>query len=306
MANSPQIAGKESQQKLGWLYSHRFLLLRRLTQFAVLGLFLLGPLFNIWILRGNYSSSLFLDTVPATDPLIMLQSLVTGYWPQLTVFVGAVIIAVVYAIFAGRLFCSWVCPFNLVSDFAAWLRRKLNIQAKVSVSTSLRYYVLAAVLIGSAVSGVLVWEWLNPITVLGRGMISAAWEYRSSQLIWHSLVVGFGAGIWLIVVIFLLDLFVFEHGWCGHVCPVGALYAVIGKKSLIHIDATRRADCTKCMDCIHVCPEPQVLPKPLFAKQDSTFILSNECIRCGRCIDVCPEKVFSIKIKFPQRGENDN
>ncbi len=34
----------------------------------------------VWILHGNYSSSLLLDTVPLTDPLITLESLASGYY----------------------------------------------------------------------------------------------------------------------------------------------------------------------------------------------------------------------------------
>ena len=44
--------GAEATARLGWWRSHRFLLLRRLCQFGVLTLFLLGPLAGIWILRA--------------------------------------------------------------------------------------------------------------------------------------------------------------------------------------------------------------------------------------------------------------
>lgn len=329
MANTPKQAGKEAIKKLGWWGSHRFLLLRRFTQLSILFMFVSGPLFNIWVLRGNYSSSKFLDVIPATDPLIMLQSMVTGYWPVFTVLLGALIIVAVYALVAGKLYCSWVCPFNMVTDLAAWLRRKLNIQSSLSISNKLRYAVLVGVLSGSAITGVLVWEWLNPISIMGRGMISIAGEmpkvwqvfaHTQAQVtsgveifgnlnvpapqaedggevsvsFWRLLTFGFGAGIWMLVAIFFFDLLVVKNGWCGHLCPVGALYGIIGSKGMVYIDAKHRIQCTNCMDCIHVCPEPQVLPKPLFGKQESTQILSRDCIRCGRCIDICPEKVFSI------------
>ena len=364
MANSPKVAGQEARQKLGWFYSHRFLLLRRLTQFSILLLFLCGPLFGKWILEGNYSSSRFLygnlitnsnpddslatgvasasdshitlnvvptfdsqfaqttlndvtattsaritkntrevDFIPMSDPLVVLQSISTGYWPDTTVLLGVVVIVLFYGLLAGKLFCSWVCPFNLVTDLAAWLRRKFNIPSKFNLHPSIRYFILVAVLVTSAVSGVIVWEWVNPVSVLGRGVINTAWEYGQQVSLGQALMIGFGASIWLLLAIFVLDLFVFKHGWCGHLCPMGALYSVIGTKGLIRIEASKRDACTKCMDCINICPEPQVLPKPLFAKQDSKQILSKECIRCGRCIDVCPEKVFSIKLKNDKRGE---
>ncbi len=75
MANRKRDAGREALEKKGWWRSHRWLVLRRLCQFFVLGMFLSGPWFGVWILHGNYSSSLLFDTVPLTDPLMTLQSL---------------------------------------------------------------------------------------------------------------------------------------------------------------------------------------------------------------------------------------
>ncbi|CAK7016013.1 quinol dehydrogenase ferredoxin subunit NapH [Saezia sanguinis] len=303
MANAPQHAGREAQEKFGWFYSHRFLLLRRLSQLFILMLFLSGPIWGLWILKGNYSSSLFLDTIPITDPLVMLQSLVTGYWPEFTVLLGAIIVLVFYSVVASRVFCSWVCPFNPIADLAAWLRRKLNIRTHITISRKLRYFILIAVLAGSAASGVLVWEWLNPVATLGRGIISSAGQAANFDSVWRLLVFGFGAGLWVLLTIFLLDLLVLKHGWCGHLCPIGALYSALGSKSVIHVAADKRDACNKCMDCVNICPEAHVLTKPVFGKQDSPLVLSSECTRCGRCIDVCSQKVFSIQTKFYQPGD---
>lgn len=84
MANSANQAGLEARQRHGIIRSHRWLLLRRLSQLAVLMMFLSGPWWGIWILKGNYSGSLLLETVPLTDPLMMLESVFAGHWPALT------------------------------------------------------------------------------------------------------------------------------------------------------------------------------------------------------------------------------
>lgn len=307
MANAPKIAGQEAKAKFGWLYSHRFLLLRRIAQLLVLTMFVSGPLFGVWILRGNYSSSRFLDLIPATDPFIFLQGLMAAYWPTVvTVLVGALIIILVYGLLAGRLYCSWVCPFNPVTDFASWCRRKLGIQAGLTISNKLRYAILVGVLLGCFATGVVIWEWINPVSITGRGLITVAGELGKADKLtfmsfWQLLAFSFGAGAWLLLAIFIFDLLVVKNGWCGHLCPMGALYALIGSKGALYLDAQRRQDCTNCMDCINVCPEPQVLPKPLFAKQELTLIASSECTRCGRCIDVCPEKVFAVKVTFSKK-----
>lgn len=285
MANSVREAGRDARLRKGWWQSHRWLVLRRLSQVLVLLMFLTGPWFGVWILKGNYSSSMLLDTIPLTDPLMMLESLLAGHWPALTALVGALLVAGLYSLIASRAFCAWVCPLNPVTDLAAWLRRRLDLRQSAPLSRKLRYGILLVVLAGSAISGTLLWEWLNPVALLGR-----------------SLIFGAGAGLWLILAVFLFDLLVTEHGWCGHLCPIGALYGVMGAKAIVRVSAERREDCSRCMDCFHVCPEAQILRDPVLNKNHSPLVLSKDCITCGRCIDVCAEHVFEFKTRFHRSG----
>ena len=81
MANAPKFAGREAREKLGWWHANRFLFWRRLTQLSILLMFLSGPYFGVWILKGNYSGSLLFDVIPLSDPLITLESLASGHLP---------------------------------------------------------------------------------------------------------------------------------------------------------------------------------------------------------------------------------
>ncbi|EJI1424598.1 quinol dehydrogenase ferredoxin subunit NapH [Vibrio parahaemolyticus] len=272
--NLAQNAGKEAVEKLGWWRAHRFLILRRLCQLTIIALFMAGP--TLGVLTGNLSSSMLLNTVPLSDPLIVLQALATGHIPEFNALLGVVIVVVFYAILAPRAFCAWVCPLNIVTDLAAWLRRKFNIKASYRWSPAIRYWLIPVLMLGSALSGAILWTWLDPVAALHRG-----------------LVFGIGAGWVLIALVFVLDLLLVEHGWCGHLCPLGATYGVIGRKSLLRVTAVRREDCTKCMDCFYVCPEPEVLRQPL--KEGDRRVMDQNCISCGRCLDVCPEHVFEFK-----------
>ncbi|EGQ9190681.1 quinol dehydrogenase ferredoxin subunit NapH [Vibrio parahaemolyticus] len=272
--NLAQNAGKEAVEKLGWWRAHRFLILRRLCQLTIIALFMAGP--TLGVLTGNLSSSMLLDTVPLSDPLIVLQALATGHIPEFNALLGVVIVVVFYAILAPRAFCAWVCPLNIVTDLAAWLRRKFKIKASYRWSPAIRYWLIPVLMLGSALSGAILWTWLDPVAALHRG-----------------LVFGMGAGWVLIALVFVLDLLLVEHGWCGHLCPLGATYGVIGRKSLLRVTAVRREDCTKCMDCFYVCPEPEVLRQPL--KEGDRRVMDQNCISCGRCLDVCPEQVFEFK-----------
>jgi ferredoxin-type protein NapH len=273
-------AGKAAIQNLGWWKAHRFLILRRISQFSIIALFMAGPTWGVF--KGNLSSSTLFDVIPFTDPLLLLQTIAAGHLPEFTAILGALIVVALYAVIAPRAFCAWVCPLNIVTDLAAWLRRKLNLKASYSWPKSLRYWLIPVLLIGSAISGSALWVWIDPVSALHRGLIF-----------------GMGAGWMLIVLVFLLDLLLVEHGWCGHLCPLGATYGIIGKQSIMRVTATDRNACTKCMDCFNVCPEPQVLREPL--KDGDIRVMDQDCISCGRCIDVCSEKVFEFKTRYSKQ-----
>ncbi len=275
--------GAEAVAAKGWFGAHRWLILRRIVQFGILGLFLLGPLAGHWIVKGNLNYSLTLDTLPLTDPYVALQSLLTGHVPETLGLVGLGIVLVFYLLVGGRGYCSWVCPVNVVTDAAGWLRDRLGIKGSVHLSRGTRYWILAMTLLGSALSGVVLWELINPVSMLHRGLIF-----------------GLGAAWTVVLAVFLFDLFVMSRGWCGRLCPVGAFYSLLGRWSPLRVSANKRQACNDCMDCFEVCPEPQVIRPALKGEEKGIgpVILAPACTNCGRCIDVCGKSVFSYGLRF--------
>ncbi|ABO25074.1 quinol dehydrogenase ferredoxin subunit NapH [Shewanella loihica] len=272
--------------ELGWWRAHKFLFLRRASQLCVLLTFAIGPWMGLWVLKGNLSSSELLGTIPLSDPLVTLQVLMTGHLPETALLVGALLIALFYLLAGGRVFCSWVCPVNLVTDAASWLRRKLRLPRTAEMPRNLRYYLLALVLLLPLVTGITVWEWVNPVPILYR-----------------ALLFGAGSGLWILAMIFLLDLFISERAWCGHLCPTGALFALLGKASPVKVSAVNASACDNCMDCFEVCPERQVLKPAL--KGDNPMIVDSDCTQCGRCIDVCAQRVFQYQNRIALKAENN-
>ena len=278
------IPGKDAVQQKGWWGAHRFLVLRRISQLGILALFLIGPLAGIWIVKGNLASSLTLETLPLTDPLVLLQVLVSGHLPETAAIVGALIVLGFYLFVGGRVYCSWVCPINIVTDFAEWLRCRLNIRGSANISTKTRYWLLGAILLVAGVSGSVAWELINPVSMVYRG-----------------LVFGMGLAWGIVAAVFLLDLFVGRRAWCGRLCPVGAFYGMVGQAAVVRVSAIRREQCDDCMDCFAVCPEHQVIKPALKGadKGQGPIISSGHCTNCGRCIDVCPQDVFEFTTRFP-------
>ena len=295
-----EVIGKEAIEKKGWWQAHKWLILRRFSQLSILALFMLIPICkwlspdsdcNLgWIIKGNLASSKVFNTIPLTDPMLFLQILASGFSKiAMDAIIGAIIVFVFYLLVGGRVFCSWVCPINIITDAAFWLRSKLKLRGGTHFSRNIRYWVLGMVLILSAVTGSLAYELVNPVSMLHRGLFF-----------------GMSLGWFLIAGIFLFDLFISKRGWCTHICPTGAFYGLVGKFSPLRVRADARAACDDCAECYVVCPEPQILKPVLKGEENgiSPVILAGECTNCGRCIDVCAEEVFHFGLRSKRHQPN--
>ena len=280
---TPLRPGHDAIAQKGWLAAHKWLLLRRASQFSILGLFLAGPLAGVWLVKGNLTSSLILDTVPLSDPFVLAQTLAAGHIAATTALIGTAIVVGFYLLFGGRAYCSFVCPVNVITDAARWIAKRLDLPKGWQPPRTTRLWLLGSVLVAAAVTGVTAWEMLNPVTVTHR-----------------ALVYGTGYAWTVMLAVFLIDLFVARRGWCGHLCPQGAFYGLIGAASLVRVSAKKRDACNDCMDCFAVCPEPHVITPALRGadKNVGPAILSGDCTNCGRCIDVCAKDVFAFDVRF--------
>ena len=260
--------------------NYRYLILRRFVQVGILILFFGANAWGWKILEGNLSSSLLFGVIPMSDPYAVLQMIVAGAVVASDLLLGVLVVALFYFFVGGRAFCSWVCPINMVTDSANYLRRVFDIDraqlAKQPIKRSMRYWVLVLSLIISAFMGIAAFEFISPISMMHRGIIF-----------------GMGFGWAAIGMIFLFDLFVLKNGWCGHICPLGGFYSLLGKFSFIRVHHLEE-NCTLCMKCKVVCPEKQVLH---MIGKESIPVLSGECTNCARCIEVCDDDALRFSIR---------
>lgn len=280
---APADAAPPAHRRRSLLGRNRWLLVRRASQLLILLSFLLGPWAGLWLVRGTLASSEWFGVVGLTDPFVALQTLLARQAIGIGAVVGVAIVGAFYLLVGGRSYCAWVCPINPVTDLAAWLRTKLwlpTLLRGAKPDRRLRYAILAIACLMSALLGAVAWETVNPITLLQR-----------------ALIFGLAGGYGVALAVFLFDLLVLPRGWCGHLCPVGAFYGVLGSVSPTHVSATNRDACTHCGDCFKACPEPQVIAPALYgaAQGRSPAIRSADCLRCARCIDVCDSDVFELR-----------
>lgn len=316
---------EEAVEKKGWIRAHLFLILRRISQISIILLFTIPfAIMNQDVLSGNFDNPLsgereiseiadnftnseglrkeefrvlqgtlanseLLEVIPLGDPFVFVQSLVAQNVYPLMGVLGVLLITVFYLIFGGRTYCSFVCPINIVTDASSWIRRQLRINNQLTVSKKARYYILGIVVVVSLIFQVIAWELVNPITGLFRALVYGGLTITN-------------IGVTFSIIIFITDIIGSANLWCGHLCPVGAFYGILGKKTMLHMSAPNLEACDDCMDCYKVCPEPHVL-KPLLQQRKEILEASlmpsigfSDCTRCGRCLDVCAENVFKYRL----------
>ncbi len=261
-----------------FLYRYRFFIARRFVQILILTAYFGANVYGWSIVTGNLSSSVIFGFIPLSDPFATLQIFFAGAVIAADILMGVGVVVFVYGVIGGRFFCSWVCPVNIITESAWWLREKLHLNKKeknISFSRNIRYWVIALSLVLSFVFSLAAFEMISPIGIAHRGVIF-----------------GFGFGWLFLVAIFLFDLFSQEHGWCGHICPLGGVNALIGKFSIVKV-LHDKDKCVYSMECIKYCPEVEVLH--MIGKK-SMPVNGAACIKCGRCIEVCKSGAFEVSI----------
>jgi len=266
---------------MGSIIKNKYLILRRISQLTILFLYFAANAWGWKIVVGTLSFSKLFNVIPLSDPYAVLQMLFAGAVISADLIIGVFVVLFIYGLIGGRAYCSWVCPVNMVTDLAAWVRRKTHHDKdnliNATKTRNFRYVFMIILLIVSAFVGAAAFEFISPIGIFTRGVAFA---------------LGFG-WVWLLT-IFLFDAFVLKNGWCGHICPVGAMYSIVGAKSLIRV-YHNKDNCTNCGECLIVCPENQVLSPVINKKSD--FISGIECTNCGRCIEVCNDNALKFSLR---------
>ena len=254
------------------------MILRRIVQLSLLLLFLGGNIFGWQILKGNYSSGLLFDAIHLSDPYAVLQILATGFMAGTDILVGAVTVLLLYGLVFGRMFCSWICPVNILTDTAIFGSKRLKLNNSLKINRNTRYGILILGIILSIFLSTPAFELISPVAMLHRAVIF-----------------GTGGAWALIVALFLFDFGMSRYGWCGHLCPIGAFYSLTGRFSLLKVKH-HKDSCTNCGLCFQVCHEVQVLS---LINKESGFIKSGECSSCLRCVEVCEDKALQLSVRIP-------
>jgi len=182
----------------------------------------------------------------------------------------------VATVLVGNVFCGWICPFGAIQDVLTWVRKKVRLpQLTVPAGWAKRLrwgrFVVLAVVIYFSVSTAKLWfaDYDPYVTLFGLRWL---FEFNASTM-WISLT--------LLAVILGGSLLV-DRFWCRYLCPLGGVFAILSRFSLMRIRRSAQA-CTDCTMCDKPCP---VGIEPSKAKP----FVSTDCIGCMDCVAACPVK----------------
>ncbi|MCG8337854.1 MAG: 4Fe-4S binding protein [Proteobacteria bacterium] len=268
---------------------------RRTVQVVTAVSFIVIPLLNhfrISFVYGNFLSFRFF-MIPLADPLAVLQIFLKNNYLSADLIIGAAI-ALVLAAILGTVFCSWICPFGLFSEWAHMFSRRWKKKRKSKKS-------------GYNISGFKMKSGLFIIGIIGFLVFSTtpvlnqlslpAWYSRIFQFWfeqWHVSLAILGLGSILII-----EVLMGRRLWCRYICPQSVLITLAKQ-----VNPRRMRVCYDTEKCLcrqttnHPCHKACSLG---FDPKNVNRWMETDCTNCGECITACKKRGKALSFGFSKK-----
>ena len=274
------VSHKPSKRRIIQLYAA--LLFNANIKGFIKGTIYTGPLKNVCTPGLNCYSC---PGASGACPLGALQNSIASSNKRLPYYVFGIIL--LYGIIAGRWICSFLCPFGLIQELLHKIKTPKLKKGRVTRILSYLKYVILVVFV-----------FIFPLMYMFRnvplpafckyicpaGTLEGAMGLLSNKVneSWFSMLGPLFTWKFILLVAFITGaIFIFRF-FCRFFCPLGALYGLFNKISLVGIQLDK-SKCTNCSICVNKC------------KMDIHHVGDQECISCGECIDSCPTGAISWK-----------
>jgi len=253
------------------------------------------------ILPNQFSNVLiYFQFIPSLLSLIVKAS------PGSTGF----LLIIILTLFAGRLYCSFICPLGYSQDFFIHAGLKFYRNKIFGYSRNhyfLFYFLLSVSILSFIISGTVLFIWTDPFSIFGRFITYAASyplivlnntfaSFLIKRNIFSIHAVDFKisyAGIIFSLSIFSIIMIIsFLKGrlYCNSICPVGAVLSIISRFSFLRIQI-KKDDCLQCGKCERIC-------KSCCIDFKKSFVDTGRCVSCFNCLSVCPNGSISLSRNF--------
>ena len=203
----------------------------------------------------------------------------------------------------GKTWCGWICPFGLVQDWLAVLRKKLGVRkSRIAPQVMARLgWIKYALLISLAIIPVLVSVGIvHPDFELPFCSICPAKaimplfagdsRYLSLDMT-NAITIGFSALLLIITGIAVTGSFFRDRFFCIF-CPLLALIHILKPLNALRLVKSPQS-CTGCGSCRRVCPMDI---EAVFREKEKCDVQAADCLNCGNCVENCAaDKALSLK-----------
>jgi len=252
--------------------------------------FFLSFFIDIQFLEGTLNGSRLLG-FHLIDPFTAIQIFASTHEIHTNIIIGSATLLIFYFFAGGKAYCSWVCPYGLLSEIGEHIHNNLvrkKIIKERKFNPNIRFFFWIVFILAAVIDGYLVFEVINPIGIISR-----------------FIVYGWTLGIVWVLVILSFEIFYSRRAWCKYICPVGTTYNLLGWVSLTKVKWDMNK-CDHCGACFKACFEEHVLEiakakydKERIEKGKTTDIIVNgDCTLCGRCFDVCHTDAYNYEFRL--------
>lgn len=263
---------------------------RRAIQTGVAGLFVILPILNqagfnfIW---GNFLN-IHVGCLTFSDPLAALQVILKNHYLPIGLLIGVGMVLAI-AFFLGTVFCSWICPFGLLSELINALSSRVWPKKFSSKRIQTRDF---AVKTAVFCTGFLVfWSFFNtPIL----NQVSMPFQY--SNIFQYLLIQkDLSLAIWFMGVILLVEFLFQTRLWCRWLCPQSIILSVVKRFNPFGLKIVfEQKNCISNKvpsPCQHAC-SLNLDPR----RMDGWSL--TQCTNCGDCVDVCEKTGKALVLRF--------
>ncbi len=245
-------------------------------------LFVVSYQLDIQMLEGALTASRFVGFHMA-DLNSALQVMLAYKEVLINLMIGTITVLIMWWLLGGRTFCSWVCPYHLLAEWAEMAhdylaKKKIVKDHPFDRRVRTVFWIVFAVL--AVVTGYTVFETISPTGILSRALI-------------------YGPGIALVWVVTLLlfEIFYSKRAWCRYACPIGLTYGLVGAVSPLKV-TYNLSTCFHEAECKKVCEVPHVLDVVVKGRAtEADLFIGADCTHCGRCVDACPTNSLNLEFK---------
>lgn len=213
-------------------------------------------------------------------PLGSLQNSLYASGKSMLYYVFGIIL--LFGFLLGRWICGFLCPFGLIQELLHKIPTPKIKKGRITRVLSYFKYVVLVVFVFVvpllyAAPGFC--KYICPSGTLEGAVGLLSNPVNESMF---SLLGGLFTWKFLLLLFFVPGCVFMYRFFCRFFCPLGALYGLFNKISLVGVKVDQSA-CTNCGICVGKC------------KMDIRKVGDQECISCGECISVCPTKAIEWK-----------